>query len=101
MSVHKNHCMTSYISRGIFLLSLFTAACNSSQNTEKEKTTNTTADTVNTAVYKENVVLPPPFATESVNNYCSVTGWPAGRTPMAPQGFTVSKFADGLQNPRW
>ena len=47
------------------------------------------------------VDLPSPFATESAVNYSEVTGWPAGKTPIAPQGFTVSKFADSLKNPRW
>ncbi|MDT7828029.1 hypothetical protein RQM65_05045 [Pricia sp. S334] len=28
-------------------------------------------------------------------------GWKNGRTPKAPQGFTVTKYADGLENPRW
>ena len=28
-------------------------------------------------------------------------GWPEGKTPTAPEGFTVTKFADGFENPRW
>ncbi|MEO5683224.1 MAG: sorbosone dehydrogenase family protein [Chitinophagaceae bacterium] len=45
--------------------------------------------------------LPAPFATKSVTNYSRVLGWPAGKTPVAPAGFTVTKFAGGLDNPRW
>jgi glucose/arabinose dehydrogenase len=45
--------------------------------------------------------LPAPDEKSSVKNYSKVIGWPAGKTPIAPRGFTVSKFADGLQNPRW
>ncbi|HEX6225401.1 MAG TPA: sorbosone dehydrogenase family protein [Chryseolinea sp.] len=45
--------------------------------------------------------LPPPFETKSVKNYSKVLGWPEGKSPLAPVGFTVTKFADGLQNPRW
>ena len=30
-----------------------------------------------------------------------MVGWPKGRTPIAPQGFTVTRFADKLDNPRW
>ena len=44
--------------------------------------------------------LPPPDATESVINFCKVTGWPQGLTPTAPKGFTVVKFAGDLKNPR-
>ena len=45
--------------------------------------------------------LPAPYATKSVKNYSKVIGWPEGKTPQAPAGFTVTKFADGLRNPRW
>lgn len=45
--------------------------------------------------------LPPPFQTESVTNYSKVIGWADGKTPTAPAGFTVTKFADKLEHPRW
>ena len=45
--------------------------------------------------------LPPPFATPAVRNNSKVIGWPEGKTPLAPAGFIVSKFADSLMNPRW
>lgn len=45
--------------------------------------------------------LPAPYATKSVKNYSQVLGWPEAKTPIAPPGFRVTKFADGLQNPRW
>ena len=28
-------------------------------------------------------------------------GWPAGGAPVAPAGFAVSRFAEGLDHPRW
>jgi len=28
-------------------------------------------------------------------------GWPAGAAPKAPPGFTVTRFAEGLDHPRW
>ena len=49
----------------------------------------------------DKVVLPEPFATKFNNNWPHVLGWPAGRTPIAPAGFHVTVFADGLKNPRW
>ncbi len=45
--------------------------------------------------------LPEPFHTKSITNYSNVIGWKDGQTPVAPQGFTVTKFADGFDNPRW
>lgn len=45
--------------------------------------------------------LPQPYATESARNSSKVIGWPEGKTPVAPQGFTVTKFADKMNNPRW
>ncbi len=45
--------------------------------------------------------LPVPFATKSSRNFSKVIGWPAGKTPIAPEGFVVSRFADSLDNPRW
>jgi glucose/arabinose dehydrogenase len=47
------------------------------------------------------VDLPEPYATKSVTNHPSVTGWIEGKKPTAPDGFTVVKFADGFENPRW
>ena len=45
--------------------------------------------------------LPDPFATKSSKNFSKVIGWPEGKTPVAPAGFTVTKFAGGLSHPRW
>jgi glucose/arabinose dehydrogenase len=71
------------------------AACGSPQ----KKADPAKADSVSTDV-KQEVDLPAPFETKSVKNYCEVIGWPAGKTPVAPAGFTVSLFADSLRNPR-
>ena len=53
----------------------------------------------NPSYNKEN--LPVPFQTKSTSRYSKVVGWPKHKTPIAPEGFTVSRFADGLNNPRW
>ena len=44
--------------------------------------------------------LPPPFATGSAGNSPSVVDRPAGTVPLAPRGFKVDLFADGLDAPR-
>lgn len=45
--------------------------------------------------------LPAPYATPSSKNFSMVIGWQNGTMPIAPKGFTVTKFADGLDHPRW
>lgn len=46
-------------------------------------------------------VLPEPDTTKSVTNRSKVIGWEKDKMPVAPQGFTVSKFAEKLEHPRW
>jgi glucose/arabinose dehydrogenase len=46
--------------------------------------------------------LPPPDQRlVPVVNFSSAVGWPAGKTPSAPGGFTVTRYAGGLNHPRW
>ncbi len=47
------------------------------------------------------VPLPEPFATKSARNFSEVIGWPAGRTPTAPPGFTVTLYSAQMAHPRW
>lgn len=75
---------------------LIFAACNSNKTTS---TATGSADTAATAVQQVN--LPQPFATEPKEKFSKVIGWPEDRTPVAPTGFTVKPYADGLVNPRW
>ncbi|QSB27882.1 sorbosone dehydrogenase family protein [Flavobacterium sp. CLA17] len=86
------------ISSGILLL-LFTACHGQVKKEEKEALAKQPANIVKTAIGE--ITLPPPYATESKTNNSRVLKWPEGKTPIAPAGFTVSKFADGLENPRW
>ncbi|MGC3948756.1 MAG: sorbosone dehydrogenase family protein [Chryseolinea sp.] len=48
----------------------------------------------------DTIALPKPHATKSKMNFSKVQGWKNGRKPTAPNGFSVERFADGLQNPR-
>src|SRR3569833_2225386 len=47
------------------------------------------------------VNLPKPYATRSVDRHSKTIGWPPDKAPVAPAGFTVTKFAEKLHNPRW
>ena len=49
---------------------------------------------------KQQVKLPPPYQTKSTMTFCEVIGWPQGKMPIAPKGFKVNLYADGLDNPR-
>jgi len=80
-------------------LLLVLTACNGQvKKEEKEVIAAQPANVVKTAV--GDITLPPPYVTESKSNNSKVIGWPQGKTPTAPEGFTVSKFADGFENPR-
>lgn len=76
------------------------AACGGPSKQEKAEAQATTpADTVATAA--TNVKLPEPYATESVTKRSKVIGWPAGKTPVVPAGFTIKEYAGNFQSPRW
>lgn len=83
----------------ISLLSLMTACNGQVKKEEKEALTKQPGNIVKTAIGE--ITLPPPYATESKSNNSRVLKWSDGKTPTAPEGFTVTKFADGLENPRW
>ena len=86
--------------KDFLICSLVFCICSCGPSDEKKKEENAgKADTSQTTV--QNVNLPAPYATESAVGFSKVIGWPKGKTPVAPQGFTVSKFADSLENPRW
>ena len=65
---------------------------------EKEELSQSSPDTVQTAIGE--LILPPPYSTESVRNESKLVDWPEGKMPTAPAGFTVTKFAEELDNPR-
>ncbi|UWY28707.1 sorbosone dehydrogenase family protein [Flavobacterium sp. TR2] len=81
------------------LLALMTACNGQVKKEEKEALAKQPGNVVKTAI--GDITLPPPYATESKTNDSKVIGWPTGKTPKAPEGFTVTKFADGFENPRW
>jgi glucose/arabinose dehydrogenase len=48
-----------------------------------------------------NPSLPAPDIGYNVQNYSHVVGWADGTSPKAPAGFIVTRFAAGLDSPRW
>lgn len=65
---------------------------------EMEKISSSDPDTVKTSIGQ--LILPPPYSSESVTNESKVIGWSGDQKPNAPKGFVVTKFAEGLNNPR-
>ncbi len=81
----------------IALLSL--TACNGQVNKkEKQQAKQQGTTTVKTAI--GDLTLPAPYSSESAVKMSSVEKWPANAAPKAPAGFVVTRFADGLENPR-
>lgn len=81
----------------LLISAITTAACN---NAARKTTTDSTVMEPPAAVATGDS-LPAPYATDTVRNNSTVIGWPEGKTPKAPAGFTVQKFAKDLKNPRW
>src|SRR5215204_567849 len=79
------------------LTMIFICACGNNKITNNPQALN--GSTVTSGYNVDS--LPPPYATKSAKNFSKVVGWKDGKTPVAPQGFTVTKFADGLDHPRW
>ncbi|SFH20412.1 PQQ-dependent sugar dehydrogenase [Pedobacter insulae] len=59
----------------------------------------TPAKTVKTGAGKT-ITLPEADTKASKINFSKVVAWPEGKTPTAPPGFTVTKFAEGMKSPR-
>ncbi len=83
----------------VVTVSLLIFGCNNNQQANRSLTKTASADTVITPTQR--IDLPEPYATKSVRNSAKVIGWPTGQMPVAPAGFTVEKFADGFDHPRW
>ena len=81
-------------------LSLLAACGGPSQQEKQDAAANTPAQTVVTPA-ADSVHLPVPYATKSATNRVSIQPWPAGKTPVAPAGFTVAEYAGQFDSPRW
>jgi len=82
----------------VIALLVITACNNTPQRNGERSADSTIAKDSNTITIDS---LPPPFATQSATRYSNVLGWHEGKTPVAPQGLTVSALATDLKNPRW
>lgn len=70
------------------------------QITKEEKKQASQQDSVTVTTAIGDLTLPAPYTSESVTKRSGMKEWPEGQTPTAPEGFTVTKFAGDLDNPR-
>lgn len=74
------------------MLTLLTLSC---KENKTEKTDG------NTAVTKTDTLkLPAPDEKNSKTKFSNVLGWSKGKAPVAPEGFTVTRFAENIKSPR-
>ncbi|RZK82708.1 MAG: sorbosone dehydrogenase family protein [Pedobacter sp.] len=79
----------------ILAIAPFAIACNSNNSAN-----NTPADSLATVDSGLQEQLPAPDTNAAKNKFSKVIGWPAGKAPVAPEGFTVTRFAENLKSPR-
>jgi glucose/arabinose dehydrogenase len=84
-----------------FILAVLLAACNNSSNTPAENQRLDSSDKAENNLASDSIQLPAPDTTASHDKRNKIVDWPSGKMPAAPAGFTVTKFAEGLQHPRW
>ena len=83
----------------IFVPAFLFYSCNGQiSKKEKEAAFTKASYTVETAIGP--LTLAAPYATKSVRNSNSMKDWPEGKTPTAPAGFKVTRYAGDLNNPR-
>lgn len=76
-------------------------SCKSKLSKEEKETIAETASPVTVETAIGPLTLEAPFSSKSVTNNSKVIAWPEGQTPIAPEGFKVTRFADELEHPRW
>ncbi|WP_316797909.1 sorbosone dehydrogenase family protein [Pedobacter frigidisoli] len=81
-----------YFSLSVVSCTLF--ACQSSNKTDNQ------GDSTTVATENTTLELPAPDTTASKNKFSKVIGWPDGKTPVAPEGFVVTRFASNIKSPR-
>ncbi|MCF2218632.1 sorbosone dehydrogenase family protein [Chryseobacterium sp. PS-8] len=74
------------------VLALLTLSCKENKN---DKTGSDTAVTKT-----DTLKLPAPDEKSSKTKFSNVLGWAKGKMPVAPEGFTVTRFAENIKSPR-
>ena len=83
----------------ITIIAIFFSCKDKVSNQEKKEIASTDGHTVETSIGTLNLVAP--YSSKSVTKESKIIPWPENQTPTAPEGFTVNRFADSLEHPRW
>lgn len=67
---------------------------------ENKKETDGSGQSDSAVTQTDTLKLPPPDEKGAKNKFSNVIGWPKDKTPIAPEGFTVTRFAEGIKSPR-
>lgn len=67
---------------------------------ESKKETDGSGKTDEALTQTDTLKLPPPDEKGAKNKFSNVIGWPRDKTPIAPEGFTVTRFAENIKSPR-
>ena len=70
-------------------------SCKENKNKPVENNQSDTAFT-----QTDTLKLPAPDEKNAKNKFSNVIGWPKDKTPVAPEGFTVTRFAENIKSPR-
>lgn len=90
----KKENMKKYYFYASMLSIAFLASCQSNSKSGPQGS-DTTVVTSNYSI-----TLPAPDTTASKNKFSKVIGWPENKTPVAPEGFVVTRFANNIKSPR-
>jgi len=85
--------------RSLVLFFVFLGCKTKPTEPNKQQIASTGKDTVVTAIGE--LHLNAPYSSKSVTKRSKIIGWPKNKTPKAPLGFKVNRFADSLKHPRW
>ncbi|MCX2585123.1 PQQ-dependent sugar dehydrogenase [Pedobacter sp. MR22-3] len=86
--------MKRYYFYASMLSAAFLASCQSNSKSGPQGTDTTVTTS------SESLTLPAPDTTASKNKFSKVIGWPENKTPVAPEGFVVTRFASNIKSPR-
>ncbi|KFC21806.1 PQQ-dependent sugar dehydrogenase [Epilithonimonas lactis] len=67
---------------------------------ENKKETDGSGQSDEAVTQSDTLKLPPPNEKSAKNKFSNVIGWPKDKTPTAPEGFTVTRFAENIKSPR-
>jgi len=76
-------------------ITLLFVSCKDSKNQKGNS-----GESAEVATQTDTLKLPAPDEKGAKNKFSNVIGWSENKTPIAPEGFTVTRFAENIKSPR-